>query len=270
MAERRMFAKTIIDSDTFLDMPLSTQALYFHLSMRADDEGFINNPKKILRMIGASEDDLKVLLAKNFLLRFVSGVIVIKHWRIHNYIQKDRFKPTLYETEKKMLTATTQGYEISGSIPCIQDAYTVDTECIQSVYTDKNSIDKDSIDKDSIDDKEQAKPAARTPKHTYGDFRNVKLTDVEYSKLADKYGIDKVAEAISFLDEYIEEKGYKSKSHYLSMIRWVFKAVQERKPKPKGGDIYAGIREWNNGNTVDAVSSSVEDSVSAGGIPSDW
>ena len=95
MAERRMFAKTIIDSDEFLDMPLSAQALYFHLSMRADDDGFVNNPKKIQRMIGASDDDYKILIAKSFVLRFESGVIVIKHWRINNYIQKDRYKETV-------------------------------------------------------------------------------------------------------------------------------------------------------------------------------
>lgn len=104
MAERRMFAKTIIDSDAFLDMPLSAQALYFHLSMRADDDGFINNPKKIQRMIGASDDDGKLLLLKRFIIEFESGVVVIKHWKIHNYIQKDRYKPTIYQEEKAMLS----------------------------------------------------------------------------------------------------------------------------------------------------------------------
>ena len=104
MAERRMFAKTIIDSDAFLDMPLSSQALYFHLSMRADDDGFINNPKKIQRMVGCGDDDLKLLMAKKFILVFESGVIVIKHWKIHNYIRNDRYKPTLYQEEKAMLT----------------------------------------------------------------------------------------------------------------------------------------------------------------------
>ena len=89
MAERRMFAKTIIDSDSFLDMPLSTQALYFHLSMRADDDGFLNNSKKIQRMVGCSDDDLKLLIAKRFIIPFESGVVVIKHWRIHNYIRSD-------------------------------------------------------------------------------------------------------------------------------------------------------------------------------------
>ena len=103
MAERRMFAKTIVDSDAFLDMPLSAQALYFHLSMRADDDGFVNNPKKIQRMIGASDDDCKLLVMKRFILTFESGVIVIKHWRIHNYIQKDRYKETAYKEEKERL-----------------------------------------------------------------------------------------------------------------------------------------------------------------------
>ena len=136
MAERRMFAKTIIDSDAFLDMPTSAQALYFHMAMRADDDGFLNNPKKVQRMVGASDDDCKLLLAKRFLIAFESGVVVIKHWRIHNYIQKDRYKPTVYQEEKASLSLKDNG---------------VYTECIQDVYTGKYSIDKDSIDKDSID-----------------------------------------------------------------------------------------------------------------------
>ena len=103
MAERRMFAKTIIDSDAFLDMPLSAQALYFHLAMRADDDGFVNNPKKVQRMIGASDDDCRLLILKHFILTFENGVIVIKHWRIHNYIAKDRYKPTVYQEELKRL-----------------------------------------------------------------------------------------------------------------------------------------------------------------------
>ncbi|KAF1295278.1 DNA replication protein DnaD [Enterococcus sp. JM4C] len=98
-----MFAKTIIDSDAFLDMPLSSQALYFHLSMRADDDGFINNPKKLQRMVGCGDDDLKLLMAKRFILVFDNGVIVIKHWKIHNYIRMDRYKPTLYQEEKSEL-----------------------------------------------------------------------------------------------------------------------------------------------------------------------
>ena len=103
MADRRMFTQKIIDSDAFLDMPMSSQALYFHLNMRADDDGFINNPKKVLRMIGASEDDLKLLIAKRFVLAFENGVIVIKHWRMHNLIRKDRYHPTQYQEELQSL-----------------------------------------------------------------------------------------------------------------------------------------------------------------------
>ena len=119
-----MFAKTIIDSDAFLEMPMSTQALYFHLSMRADDDGFLNNPKKIQRMVGATEDDLKLLIAKNFIITFESGVIVIKHWKIHNYIQKDRYKPTVYQEEKDLLTTKENGsYTL-----CIQDVSNLETQ----------------------------------------------------------------------------------------------------------------------------------------------
>ncbi len=109
MAERRMFAKTIIDSDAFIDMPLSTQALYFHLSMRADDDGFINNPKKIQRMVGCADDDLKVLITKRFIIPFDSGIVVIKHWKIHNYIRGDRKKDTVYPEEMSMLVEKENG-----------------------------------------------------------------------------------------------------------------------------------------------------------------
>lgn len=138
MAERRMFAKKIIDSDAFLDMPLSTQSLYFHLSMRADDEGFINNPKRIQRMIGASDDDCKLLIAKGFILVFETGVIVIKHWKIHNYIQKDRFKPTICLEEKKEIVTEEDGTYTQ----CIRNGYASDTQ----VSIGKVSIGKVSKD----------------------------------------------------------------------------------------------------------------------------
>ena len=103
MAEKRMFTQRIIDSDSFLDMPLTTQALYFHLNMRADDDGFVNNPKRIVRTIGANIDDLKLLVSKRFVICFESGVIVIKHWRMHNTLQNDRYKPTQYQEELETL-----------------------------------------------------------------------------------------------------------------------------------------------------------------------
>ena len=148
MAERRMFAKTIIDSDAFLEMPLSTQALYFHLSMRADDEGFLNNPKKIQRMIGASEDDAKLLIAKNFIIPFESGVVVIKHWKIHNYIQSDRFKPTVYREERaELMVKDNKAYKKIAETVEIPTMY---TECIQNGDTGKVRLGKDSIGKDRL------------------------------------------------------------------------------------------------------------------------
>lgn len=122
MAERRMFAKTIIDSDAFLDMPLSAQALYFHLSMRADDDGFVNNPKRIQKVIGSNDDDFNVLIAKNFVLKFESGIIVIKHWKIHNYIRNDRKKDTAYPEEMALLEVKDNGaYTFSKDLVVISD-----------------------------------------------------------------------------------------------------------------------------------------------------
>lgn len=103
MAERRMFAKTIVESDAFLDMPVTARLLYYDLGMRADDDGFVNAPKKIMRETGASQDDISLLIAKKFIIPFENGVVVIKHWRIHNYIRKDRYVETKYKDEKAQL-----------------------------------------------------------------------------------------------------------------------------------------------------------------------
>ena len=153
MAQRRMFSNKIVDTDAFLDMPLSSQALYFHLSMRADDDGFIGGHKKIMRMIGCSDDDMRILLAKNFIIPFESGVCVIKHWKIHNYIQTDRYNETTYIEEKSQLDIKkNKSYTLKDKtvpqIPLSQDQNEqVDTKCIQNVYTGKVSIGKISLDK---------------------------------------------------------------------------------------------------------------------------
>ena len=124
MAERRMFAKTIVLSDAFLDMPMSARCLYFTLGMLADDDGFVNSPKSIMRQVGASIDDMNILLARKFILAFESGVIVIKHWRIHNYIQKDRYKGSKYIEEKRTLAVDENG----AYTECIQDVSIPDTQ----------------------------------------------------------------------------------------------------------------------------------------------
>lgn len=133
MANKRMFSIKIVDSDAFLDMPLSTQCLYFHLNMRADDDGFIGNPKKIMRIVGSSEDDLKLLIAKRFILIFNDGVIVIKHWRMHNCIQSDRYTPTVYQDEKNMLfLKKNKSYTLDST----KDVSKMETKRIQSVSAD--------------------------------------------------------------------------------------------------------------------------------------
>jgi hypothetical protein len=138
MAEKRMFAKSIIDSDLFLDMPMSAQNLYFHLSIRADDEGFVSNPKRVQRMLGIGDDDVKILLAKEFLILFESGVVVVTHWKIHNYIQNDRFKPSNYVEEREQL------YIKNNKI------YTLDTTCIHYVSSLDTQIRLEKIRKDKI------------------------------------------------------------------------------------------------------------------------
>lgn len=147
MAEKRMFAKTIIDSDAFLDMSLSTQALYFHLSMRADDDGFVNNPKKIQRMIGAGDDELKMLIAKRFIIPFESGVCVIKHWRIHNYIQKDRYKETVYKDEKShLILKENKAYKYVDT-PCIQNVSSSETQIrLDKTREDKNRLEENRLE----------------------------------------------------------------------------------------------------------------------------
>lgn len=136
MAQKRMFNNLVIGSDDFLEMPDSSQNLYFHLSMQADDDGFVDNWKSIMRMTGKKEDDLKILIAKSFIIPFDTGILVIRHWRLNNYIQKDRYKETVHRQEKSTLKLGEN------------NVYELYTECIPRI--DKSSIDKNSIDKYNI------------------------------------------------------------------------------------------------------------------------
>ncbi len=171
MAERRMFAKTIIDSDAFLDMPQTTQLLYFHLSMRADDDGFINNPKSIMRNVRCTEDDIKVLISKKFIIPFENGIVVIKHWKIHNYIAKDRYKETKYKEER----ATLMLDENNAYTQNVSGLY---TECIQVVdeLDTQDRIGKDREVEDSIGKVSKGK---KTPTVYYptDDLLNQAFTD---------------------------------------------------------------------------------------------
>ena len=220
-----MFAKTIIDSDAFLDMPLSTQALYFHLSMRADDDGFINNPKKIQRMIGCSDDDLKLLVAKNFIIPFESGIVVIKHWKIHNYIRGDRKKDTVYPEEMALLIEKDNGAyslksneEIYLTGKCQSSDSQATGKCQHRLG--KVSIGEYSIVEDNINNIPSSPTSdTKKTKHKYGEHKNVLLTDDEYIKLQERFP-DDYEMRIETLSEGIALKGYKYKSHYLAILKW--------------------------------------------------
>jgi hypothetical protein len=144
MATKRMFTMKIVDSDAFLDMPLSTQCLYFHLNMRADDDGFIGNPKRIMKVVGSSEDDLKLLIMKKFVLSFEDGVIVIKHWRMHNTLSQNRYHATQYLDEKSMLMIKENGsYSLSAG-RYIDDSKLIESSKRQSRREkDGNETDSD-------------------------------------------------------------------------------------------------------------------------------
>ena len=266
MAERRMFAKTIIDSDIFLDMPLSTQALYFHLSMRADDDGFINNSKKIQRMIGCGDDDLKLLIAKKFLLPFESGVVVIKHWRIHNYIQNDRYTETNYKFEKSTLNidenksytfeetgrkliknkVINAGNELSPN--CIHDGYTTDTQDRLGkvrLGKDNNTISKDIVSStkvqhiiDSWNSLGLQKLVAINPNTNRYRLLNARIKE---------YGLDKVLEAIENIRYSRFLKGQNNKNWTIT-FDWLIKPnnftkVLEGNYRDKGDSNNGGIKQ---------------------------
>lgn len=225
MAERRMFAQTIIDSDAFLTMPLSTQALYFHLSMRGDDEGFVNKPKAIMRTLGASEDDLKILIAKNFIIPFESGVVVIKHWKIHNYIRGDRLKDTVYQEEKSLLIEKENG---SYSINVNRLTDNCQTNDGQLTGNCQHRLGKVSIGKVSIEEDKDADKPQRSPKFIKPSLEEIK----EYCNERNN-GID----AEKFFNHY-ESNGWmvgrnKMKEWKAAVITWEKKQKEFEAQKPK-------------------------------------
>ena len=207
MAERRMFAKTIIDSDAFIDMPVTARLLYYDLAMRADDDGFVNSPKKIMRMIGASQDDLGILILRKFIIPFENGVVVIKHWRIHNYIRKDMYHETKYKEEKALLTTDeNNAYTLSVTNPLQVCDETVTNPSTQ------DRLGKDRLGKDRLDNN-----AAKPQKHKHGEYQHVLLTDDEYKKLISDYGEKVTAEYIKKVDEYCEQSGKRYKNYNLAI-----------------------------------------------------
>lgn len=239
MAERRMFAKTIIDSDAFLTLPLSTQALYFHLSMRGDDEGFVNKPKSIMRTIGANEDDMRLLIGKKFIIPFESGVVVIKHWKIHNYIREDRIKETAYKEEKSMLEEKENG------------SYTLISECQSNdgQLTDKSQlrIGKDRIGKDRIG---KGNDADLDDIFLYycevfeGLYTRLTLTDKRKShikaRLQEGYTLEQIKQAISNIRTSSFHCGENDKNMMYATLEFVCRNAETLEkwinhvPKPQG------------------------------------
>lgn len=232
MAERRMFAKTIIDSDAFLDMSLSTQALYFHLSMRADDDGFVNNPKKIQRMIGSGDDEMKMLIAKKFIIPFDSGVCVIKHWRIHNYIQKDRYKETVYKEEKShLLLKDNKSYKYMDT-PCIQDISIPETQV---------RIGKDRIGKDRIDKNNNKSSLLLFEELGFGSISPITAEDIKL--LEKEYTETWVIEAL----KEANAAGVRNLKYVIGILKnWKSKGFKAEKPQNKQQNKYSKTSGFNN------------------------
>lgn len=224
MAEKRMFSKKIIDTDWFMDMPASSQNLYFHLSMRADDDGFVSSPKRIIKLIGATDDDYRILISKKFIIPFESGVCVITDWRINNYLRNDRYTETVYKQEKQSLTIDENG------------KYNLGIPTVDQVLYLSNS--KSNSETNSIKEKNNIK-------HKYGEYKNVLLTDEEYDRLVMEYSECNTIKAIEYLDEAIEMKGYKYKSHYLALRKWVFNAIKTKGNKKEEKNFMEELNDLN-------------------------
>ena len=224
MAERRMFAKSIVLSDAFLDMPMSARCLYFTLAMLADDDGFINSPKSIMRQCGSTTDDMNILIAKRFVLTFESGVVVIKHWRIHNLIQKDRYRETKYLEEKsQLLLDANKAYT-----EAVSDMY---PECIQDVSKPEPQVrlGQDRLSQVSVGEViEEAAPPKPT-RHKYGYYKNVLLSDEDYAKLQSEFPHD-YSQRIERLSEYMASTGKSYKNHLATIRNW------SKRDKPQQGN----------------------------------
>ena len=222
MANKRMFSKDITDSDAFIEMSSAAQALYFHLNQGADDDGFNNQVQMAILKAHASTDDLKILMAKNFVLRFECGVIVIKHWRLHNTLRKDRYTPTNYQEELKLLGIKDNGVYTLG---CQVVAEGLPDGC-HSI--DKGSVDKVSVVEDSIEVVSDINVGHKPTHHKYGMYENVLLTDEDYQKLQEEFPHDYSAR-IERLSEYIASTGKKYKNHLATIRNWA-KRDYENKP----------------------------------------
>lgn len=215
MAIRRMFSKDVVGTDSFLDMPISAQALFFHLGMEGDDDGFVKNPKTVMRMIGAKPDDLNILSARGFVIPFQSGVIAIRHWRILNTLRNDRYHPTSCKVERDALQLVDNVYVESG-IPLVAEMES------EHNITEHNRTEHN---KESVSGKPK-QPA----RHKYGSYSNVLLSDEELEKLKAEFPND-WAERIERLSGYIAQSGKSYKSHLATIRNWARKDGERAKEK---------------------------------------
>jgi hypothetical protein len=238
-----MFTKKITDSDPFTEMPLSAQALYFHLNMNADDDGFLNNPKKIQRSIGASENDLKLLIAKRFILIFEKGIIVIKHWRMHNLLRKDRYTETQYLEEKDTLMLQKDGSytEKQHELPMATTWQPSGNQVATQYSVGKDSIGKDSLGQcsGSVGDTTTTATEEDQLKLVGGSLGKgvVYLTDRQLSDLMDRLGLDAFNRYVDRLANFIIDKNAHVNNHYETILKWyeedskVSKTPRHKKPR---------------------------------------
>lgn len=207
-----MFSLKVIDTDLFLEMPQSTRLLYYELCMRADDDGFVASPKKIMKVTGCSEDDFRILMAKKYVIPFESGVCVIIHWRVHNILRTDRYTETEYKQEKSMLVQQDNKYVIPNG----------------NQMEPQYRLDKIKVDKVSKDNK----PA----KTKYDEF--VSMTEDEHNKLIEQFGEQSTKDRIENLNLYKGSTGKKYASDYLTILSWdrknKDKPSQQKQPKQTG------------------------------------
>lgn len=238
-----MFSLKVVDTDAFLDMPMSSQLLYFHLAMRGDDDGFVANPKKIARMLGAAEDDYRVLITKRFVIPFESGICVIKHWRIHNYLQNDRYNETQYirEKEKLLVDEKTKKYSLilNKEEKCIQKADKMYTQPNltklnltkhSNTKTAKNSEQSSQVNK-VMDEFYEINPTLN-----YGNKTQRKAVE----DMIKKWGTDNLIGMIRKYREHMTEK-------YMPV------ATTPIAFKNKVGDIKVGIDKINNNPLITNV-----------------
>lgn len=238
MAERRMFAKTIVMSDAFLDMPPSTRCLYFGFGMMADDDGFVNSPKSIMRQVGASPDDINILVSKRFIIPFDSGVIVLKHWKINNYIRNDRYQETKYIEERSSLMLDAKGAytELTEDgtplgIPNDNQRYTQDrigeerigkdTSFIHSAPNDENEESETCVENDV---ENSDKPTS--PREYLGGIGKgvVFLNDEQIGDLIDKLGIEEFDYYVGIVaDCELKGKSFRKKTHYQAILDMALK-----------------------------------------------